>query len=92
MKEFDIILMDVQMPVMDGLTATRRLREHENLKSIPIIGLTAGAMEEDRNKCIAAGMNDYLSKPVDWDKLLSLLDRVENERYASPGNSGVVAA
>ena len=82
--EFDIILMDVQMPVMDGLTATKHLRQHERLRAIPIVGLTAGAMEEDRNKCLAAGMSDYLSKPVDWDKLLSLLDRVEHERYGAP--------
>jgi CheY-like chemotaxis protein len=81
--EFDIILMDVQMPVMDGLTATRRLREREDMKAVPIVGLTAGAMEEDRSKCLAAGMTAYLSKPIDWDKLLSLLERVERERYGS---------
>ena len=89
-SEFDIVLMDVQMPVMDGLTATRRMREHDRLKAVPIVGLTAGAMEEDRNKCIAAGMSDYLSKPVDWDKLLALLDRIERERYGS--TSKVAAA
>jgi signal transduction histidine kinase/DNA-binding response OmpR family regulator len=79
--EFDIILMDVQMPVMDGLAATRRLREMDGPSQIPIVGLTAGAMEDDRAKCLAAGMSDYLSKPIDWDKLLALLDRVERERY-----------
>ena len=88
-SEFDIVLMDVQMPIMDGLTATRRMREHEKLKTVPIVGLTAGAMEEDRNKCISAGMSDYLSKPVDWDKLLALLDRIERERY---GTANVAAA
>jgi signal transduction histidine kinase len=81
LSEFDLILMDVQMPVMDGLTATRRLRECEGLRQTPIIGLTAGAMEEDRGKCLAAGMTDYLSKPVDWDRLLALLDRIEREVY-----------
>ncbi len=90
--EFDIILMDVQMPIMDGLAATRKLREIEKLALIPIVGLTAGAMEEDRNKCLAAGMSDYLSKPIDWDKLLSLLDRVEGERYGAAANSKVAAA
>lgn len=83
---FDIILMDVHMPVMDGLQATRELRQLEQTRLIPIVGLTAGAMEIDREKCFAAGMNDHLSKPVDWDKLLALLSRVESERY------GVVAA
>ena len=79
--EFDLILMDVQMPVMDGLTATRRIREMDALKCVPIVGLTAGAMEEDRAKCIAAGMSDYLSKPIDWDQLLELLNRHERSRY-----------
>ncbi len=90
--EFDIILMDVQMPVMDGLTATRHLREIEKVRLIPIVGLTAGAMEEDRNKCLAAGMSDYLSKPIDWDKLLSLLDRIERERYGKLATSNTAAA
>jgi signal transduction histidine kinase len=85
-SEFDIILMDVQMPVMDGLAATRCLRERDELKALPIVGLTAGAMEEDRSKCLAAGMSSYLSKPIDWDKLLALLDRVERERYGASAN------
>ncbi len=80
-ETFDIILMDVQMPVMDGLVATRKLRELDQLRSTPIVGLTAGAMEDDRHRCLAAGMNDYLSKPIDWDQLLGLLNRVERERY-----------
>jgi signal transduction histidine kinase len=90
--EFDIILMDVQMPVMDGLTATRHLREIEKVRLIPIVGLTAGAMEEDRAKCLGAGMSDYLSKPIDWDKLLSLLDRIERERYGKLSTSKTAAA
>ncbi|MDX2156637.1 MAG: response regulator [Hyphomicrobiaceae bacterium] len=81
--EFDIILMDVQMPVMDGLEATRVLRASDRMKAVPIVGLTAGAMEDDKQKCLGAGMNDYLSKPVDWDKLLSLLTRIEKERYGA---------
>jgi signal transduction histidine kinase/DNA-binding response OmpR family regulator len=90
--EFDLVLMDVQMPVLDGLSATRRLREIETLANVPIIGLTAGAMEEDRSRCIAAGMNDYLSKPIDWDKLFALLDRVEKQRYGLWDESRVAAA
>ena len=81
-RDYDIVLMDVQMPVMDGLEATRQLRTMERMRATSIVGLTAGAMEDDRQKCMAAGMNDYLSKPVDWDKLLALLGRVERERYS----------
>lgn len=76
-QAFDFIFMDVQMPVMDGLTATRMIREKEALLGghIPIIALTAHAMEEDRQQCIDAGMDDYLSKPIDLDILLSLLNK-----------------
>jgi signal transduction histidine kinase len=79
--EFDIVLMDVQMPIMDGLEATRQLRLDERMRATSIVGLTAGAMEDDRQKCLSSGMNDYLTKPVDWDKLLALLGRIEKERY-----------
>ena len=76
---FDVILMDVQMPRMDGLQATQRIRSQPNGRDIPIIGLTAGAMRADRDMCLKAGMTDYLPKPVDWDQLLGLLDRLEEE-------------
>ncbi|MEZ5856595.1 MAG: response regulator [Hyphomicrobiaceae bacterium] len=81
--EYDIILMDVQMPLMDGLTATRQIRQLARMKTIPIVGLTAGALEGDRQKCLEAGMNDYLSKPVDWDKLLELLNSIERALYGA---------
>lgn len=63
---FDLILMDCQMPEMDGFQCTQRIRRDSRqvLASIPIIALTANAMTEDRDQCIAAGMNDYLSKPI----------------------------
>ena len=72
---FDLILMDVQMPVMDGYTATRMIRkmEDQKLASIPIVAMTANAFEEDRANALEAGMNGYLAKPIDVDKMMELL-------------------
>lgn len=69
----DIILMDIMMPEMDGYQAIREIRQQPKFSRLPIIALTAKAMKEDRTKCIQAGANDYLTKPVDTQKLLSLL-------------------
>jgi PAS domain S-box-containing protein len=85
-KDFEVVLMDVQMPVMDGYTATKTIRKWERgmrnkgEAQIPIIAMTAHAMTGDREKCLATGMNDYVSKPIDPDKLLSAL-----ARWITPG-------
>ena len=69
----DLVLMDIMMPEMDGLTAMREIRKRSEWKNLPIIALTAKAMKDDLEKCLAAGANDYIAKPLDVDKLLSLV-------------------
>lgn len=69
----DLVLMDVMMPVMDGLTATSEIRKNPAWKKLPIIALTAKAMPDDQKRCIDAGANDYMAKPLDVEKLLSLV-------------------
>lgn len=69
----DLVLMDVMMPVMDGLTATREIRKNPDWKKLPIITLTAKAMPDDHQRCIDAGASDYIAKPLDVEKLLSLV-------------------
>lgn len=71
--DFHMVLMDIMMPIMDGYEATEKIRLDKRFKELPIIALTAKAMKEDRNKCISAGASDYLAKPVNVEKLLSLI-------------------
>ncbi|MBK8325490.1 MAG: response regulator [Betaproteobacteria bacterium] len=78
-RTFDAVLMDMQMPVMDGLEATRRLREREAAlrhARTPVLAMTANAMEEDREACLAAGMDDFLAKPIRPDELFARLERL----------------
>jgi len=71
--DVDLILMDVMMPVMDGYETMKRIRSEKRFRNLPIIALTAKAMKEDRRKCLDAGATDYLPKPVEQDRLISLL-------------------
>lgn len=84
-EEFDCILMDIQMPEMDGYEAVRRIREQEIKKGgyTPIIAMTAYAMDDDRGRCLEAGMDDYLAKPINRSVLLDLLGR-----FLSGGDAG----
>jgi CheY-like chemotaxis protein len=76
MGDFALVLMDVNMPLMDGLQATREIRALEGEKAaIPIIAMTASAMDEDRQRCAVAGMNDYIAKPVEVEELQRLIAR-----------------
>ncbi|MCK5719953.1 MAG: response regulator, partial [Thiomargarita sp.] len=72
-SDIDLILMDIMMPEMDGYETIKHIRKKVGYRHIPIIALTAKAMKGDKNKCIEAGANDYLTKPVDTEKLLSLM-------------------
>ena len=77
-EDFDLILMDCQMPEMDGFEATRRIRDHEQStgrERLPILALTANAIRGDRERCLQAGMDDYLSKPFTVTQLKRCLDR-----------------
>jgi signal transduction histidine kinase/CheY-like chemotaxis protein len=72
-KPFDLVFMDIQMPVMDGLEATTAIRRLPDRQTMPILAMTANAFVEDRERCLQAGMNDHISKPIDLQKLRSLL-------------------
>ena len=87
-ETYDLILMDVQMPVVDGLEATRIIREIEKElggQHVPIVAMTAHAMEGDREKCLKAGMDDYISKPINLKELQRIINRISDSPGLHPG-------
>jgi len=85
---FDVVLMDLQMPEMDGFTATRLLRAQPRLRGLPIIAMTAHALLEERQRCFEAGMNDHVSKPIDPDALFAALMRWAKPRQVLAAGTG----
>jgi len=81
---FDAVLMDLQMPEMDGFEATRRLREDLGLRDLPVLALTAGALGEERRKALEAGMNEFVTKPLDPEQLVHVLRRVVERARGQP--------
>jgi len=74
-KDYEIVLMDIRMPNMDGITATRLIRERSELAELPIVAMTANAMHDNEAECLAAGMNDFISKPFDPGQLYSVIQK-----------------
>jgi two-component system sensor histidine kinase/response regulator len=72
---YNVVLMDVQMPVMDGMEATRVLRRNPRWQNLPVIAMTAHAMNGDKERCLEAGMNAYIAKPVQPNHLISMIEK-----------------
>ena len=87
---FDVVLMDLQMPVMDGFTATSRIRQDLGLQTLPIVAMTANAMASDREACLAVGMNEHVGKPFDIDHLVAVLCK-QAGRQEAPKNTVTAA-
>jgi CheY-like chemotaxis protein len=80
---FDVVLMDMHMPEMDGLEATRHIRQNPQWQTLPIVAMTANVLAQDRDACREAGMNDYLSKPFKLDQLVQTIRRQPGLRLQS---------
>jgi len=86
LNDYDIVLMDMQMPVMDGVTATRQIRKEARYKDLPVVAMTANAMQGDRLRCLEAGMNDHVAKPIEPDDLwLALLKWIKPRHGRAAG-------
>ena len=90
--QFDIVLMDIQMPVMDGYTAARKIRSELGLKALPIVAMTANAMPADREECLAAGMSEHVGKPFNLSQLVNLLLRLKGASLPAPAAPPAAAA
>jgi CheY-like chemotaxis protein len=86
-EQYDLVLMDMQMPIMDGVTATLEMRKRPALKELPVVAMTANAMKADRDRCLAAGMNDHISKPIEPEDLWKAL-----LQWIAPRPSGKLSA
>ena len=82
-NEYQAVLMDMQMPVMDGIEATRIIRSSSRFQALPIIAMTENAMAADRERCLEAGMNDHIPKPIDPEELFRVLTRWTKEHNAA---------
>ncbi|HJW10500.1 MAG TPA: response regulator, partial [Albitalea sp.] len=91
-QPFDLVLMDVQMPEMDGYDAARLIRQHASAEALPIIAMTAHAMRADRDKCLSVGMNDHVAKPFDPDRMFTLLSKWLRAGAAAGDEPGPSAA
>jgi CheY-like chemotaxis protein/nitrogen-specific signal transduction histidine kinase/HPt (histidine-containing phosphotransfer) domain-containing protein/gas vesicle protein len=81
--QYDLVLMDIQMPIMDGYEASRRIRKMDNLSHLPVIAMTAHAMKEDLELCLDSGMNDYITKPINRDQIFEMIEKWINNKEAS---------
>jgi CheY-like chemotaxis protein len=86
-RRYELILMDIQMPELDGLAATQAIREIPGYTTVPIIAMTANAFAEDRNQCLDAGMNDFIAKPVDPDELFVMMLKWLRTSQPSPSSN-----
>jgi two-component system sensor histidine kinase/response regulator len=91
-KHYDLVLMDMQMPVMDGVTATIEIRKLARYAGMPIVAMTANAMQRDRERCLAAGMNGFVTKPINPDELCAVLLKWIKPQSAKASAAPVTAA
>ncbi|MCT7656750.1 response regulator [Oceanimonas sp. NS1] len=89
---FDVVLMDMQMPGIDGLEATRRIRRHADCHNLPILAMTANVTVSDQQACLEAGMNAHVGKPIDLDELVRVILTLNQEQAARPESPAVRAA